>query len=313
MIDLHVQPAVPPMSWEDFTSTKPGFSIALDGYVAGAPRFAGVGPYANFNHHEGVDRLATRSTCAQVHLAIRQGLFSCFRDTCGAKANVYANDCDQDVCLSWYLLKNHYRAEPTMNALLNRLVAIEDMLDATAGAYPFPEDMPLLQEVAWIFRPYTQARAAGWLDSRDPREFEIVIDNVCDHIDRHMLGQGHRTLLDTRYKVLIEGDGYTVVEEIGAHARTGMFAHGVKAFVSCRKRADGNWNHVLGRMSQFIPFFVPSFVEALNEAEGLTEKADRWGGGDTIIGSARIAGSKLDPHGVNEVVKTTLSKTRIAL
>jgi len=65
--------------WEDFINSKPNFSIALDGYVKGPPRFSIQGPYANFNHHEGVARIATRSTCAQVYFYIRLGLLDTFQ------------------------------------------------------------------------------------------------------------------------------------------------------------------------------------------------------------------------------------------
>lgn len=301
-----MHPERAPLSWAEFCAVSEPYSIALDGYVAGGPRFDPSGPRATMNHHEEVDRLATRSTCAQVHLAIRQGLFACFRDATGARAEVYANDADQDVCLSWYLLRNHYRAEPVMNASLNRLVGIEDMLDATAGAYPYPADMPLLQEIAWIFRPYTQARRDGWLDSRDPRMFHDIVENVASRIDRHLLGQGGRDLLDTRYERIRDGHGWTQVHETGTHARTGMFADGLKAFVSSRKRADGRWLHVVGRMSQFIPFDVPAILWALNVAEGLTTNPDRWGGGDTIGGSPRVAGSALDAQAVYDVVAEVL-------
>lgn len=83
MIDLIVVPGEPPWSWERFLAEAPGFSVALDGFVAASPRFDDRGPHVNFNHHEGVDRLATRSTCAQVLMAIRQGLFDVFRDNQG--------------------------------------------------------------------------------------------------------------------------------------------------------------------------------------------------------------------------------------
>jgi hypothetical protein len=216
MITLHMHPDRAPLTWDTFCAAAPAHSIALDGYVVGGPRYDAASPRVNFNHHEEVDRLATRSTCAQVHLAIRQGLFSRFRDEGGARADVYANDCDQDVCLSWYLLKNHYRAEPTMNAALNRLVGVEDVLDATAGAYPYPADMPLLQEVAWIFRPYTQARQTGWLDGRNSCVFADVVDAVCSRVERYLIGSGERESLDTHYEVLRHGHDFVQVLEVGA-------------------------------------------------------------------------------------------------
>lgn len=80
MIKLIVNPKTPPMSWQEFTRKYEPRSIAMDGFVSTGPRFKKTGPYANFNHHEEVSRLETRVTCAQILIAIRQGLFRAFSD-----------------------------------------------------------------------------------------------------------------------------------------------------------------------------------------------------------------------------------------
>ena len=79
-IITHIEPKIPPLSWDDFVKTYPENSIALDGFVTGPTHFFKneKGVWANFNHHEGVDRLSTRATCAQTLLAIRQGLIKSF-------------------------------------------------------------------------------------------------------------------------------------------------------------------------------------------------------------------------------------------
>ena len=66
-------------TWQSFIVEAPKYSIALDGYVKGKPMYDPSGPFANFNHHEEVDRLATRSTCGQVYVAVRQGLMDAYR------------------------------------------------------------------------------------------------------------------------------------------------------------------------------------------------------------------------------------------
>lgn len=60
MVELVVQPEQAPLRGEEFVTTSPPLSIALDGYVWGSPRFDESGPRLNCNHHEEVDRLATR-------------------------------------------------------------------------------------------------------------------------------------------------------------------------------------------------------------------------------------------------------------
>jgi hypothetical protein len=236
-------------------------------------------------------------------MVLRQGLADCFRDANGFRATVYVNDCDQDVCLSWFLLKYAFLAEQTMNPLINRLVALEDALDATAGAYPFPIDLPMLGELAWIFEPYQRFRGSGELDRREPAAFRGVITDVEHRILRHIGGDGDSLPLDTRDRRL-GGSRWALVEEIGSQARTAMFADGIRAFVAVRERPDGRWTYTIGRMSPFVPFDVPGVLAALNEVEGTT--TDCWGGSNTVGGSPRVGGSKLSPSEVERVVSEFL-------
>lgn len=307
-IRLVVRPSDPPLAWDAFCAATPPFSIALDGYVADGPRFDPKGPRQNFNHHEAVSRLETRATCGQVLVAARQGLFDCFRDAEGPRADVYVNDCDEDVCTAWFLLRHCHFAESATNPLLNRLVGIEDMLDTTAGGYPFPPELEALQELAWVFEPYRRFRITGAIDRRKPDEFLGVITDVEHRIMAHIAGRGQRIPLDTRYERIGGGRGWVMVKEIGAQARTGMFADGNRAYVSVRERPQGGFGYTVGRMSQYIQFPVPEILSALNAAEGLT--TDRWGGGDTIGGSPRATGSTLTPDEVARVVETVLEKYR---
>lgn len=293
-ITLHVRTDVPPMSFEAFCAATEPYSIAADGYVKGGPRFRRKGPYASFNHHEEVDRLGTRATCAQVLMAIRQGLFTCFRDNEGHRAQVFVNDCDEDVATAWTLLKHHYLAESAMNPALNRLVSMEDSLDCTAGAYPFPPDLPALRELAWVFEPYRQFRMSGQLGKRDAKAYSSVITDVEHRILQHIAGRGHEVPLDTRYERIGGGRGWVLVREIGAQARTGMFADGIRVFASLTDRPDDRFGWVIGKMSSFMPVDMPALAARLNQEEGITDQ-DTWGGADNVIGSPRVRGSGIDP------------------
>lgn len=300
MITLHMEPKTPPCMWDTFIKTAPPFSIALDGFVRTGPKFNWRGPHANMNHHENVDRLATRATCSQVLMSIRQGLFDTFRDSSGPYAHVWANDCDEDVSTAVFLLRHSHLVSGTMNPLINRLVAMEDALDTTAGAYPFPADLPVLQEMAWVYEPYRRFRLSGQLAQRDADAFTGVVSDVGSRIMRHITGSGESIPLDTRYDVLHRGKSWMMVNEIGAHARTAMFSQGCRAYVSVRGST-----YTVGRMSPYVRFDIERIFIALNEAEGLTG-ADRWGGSNTIGGSPRIAGSKLSPEEVVRVVESVV-------
>lgn len=304
MLELNTHPSTAPLPWEQFCATHSPFSVALDGYVHGGPRFSSVGPFVTFDHHDSVDRLATRATCAQVLMAIRQGLFKTFRDQDGPKAIVHVNDCDEDVSLSWFLLKNHVLATQPLNPLLNRLVMMEDALDATGGAYPFPADLPVLGELAWVFEPYRRFRVSGGLEKqRHSQDFRGVIDDVTGRIEKHIVGKGSSVPLDTRYEVLhTSKNGWKMVKEVGTQARTGMFSDGTCAYISVRERGDGRYTYVVGRLSPYIPFNLPRIYEVMNTLEGATD--DRWGGSDMVGGSPRVGGSKIDPDALAKFIDT---------
>jgi len=301
VIKLVVRPADPPWTWDRFIETAPRFSIALDGFVRGGPRFSEVGPHVNFNHHEDVDRIATRATCGQVLMALRQGFFEMFRDVDGPQGAVHVNDCDEDVCTSWYLLVHHFLCEQPMQPRINRLVSLVDTLDATAGAYPFPLDMPALRELAWIFEPYRQFRLSGEIDKRVDRAFRSVIEDVTLRIEQHVMGNGKELPIDTRYERIGGGSGWAMVREVGAQAKTGIFNTGIRAYVSVRDRPDGRFTYVVGRMSPFIRFDIDSIFRACNQADG-DRSDDAWGGSNTIGGSPRVRGSGIRPEEMEKIV-----------
>ena len=304
MISLVVDPSSSGMSWDTFRRTAPSYSIAADGYVSDGPLYDPSGPYLCMNHHDGVDRLATRSTCAQMLMSIRQGLFKRFRDKDGPRANIVVGDCDEDVCTTWYEAENHHLVEHTMNPRLNRLVAAEDALDCTAGAYPFPADLPFLQELAWVFSPYRSFRLSGGLYRQKADEYRGVITDVCLRIGKHVVGDGGRIPLDTRYEVLAQKRGYAVVREVGAHARTGMFSDGIQAYISVTDLPNGKLQCVIGRLSPFVFVDTSKLAARFNQAEGIVARG--WGGGNNIIGSPLNVGTSLKLPEITEITDEVL-------
>jgi hypothetical protein len=301
---LHCEPNTPPMSWDDFLKTAPDRSIAIDGYVIGRPRFDEKRAIININHHEEVDRFSTRCTCAQLAIQIRTGLFQTFPGE--EPIHVFFNDCDQDVCMSIWLLHNGAIARNIINPILNRILFIEDMLDTTAGGYGFPPDLAGLQENNWIFYPYAMARQNGALTRRNSVEFIQIIDAVEARINQTIVGNGQKLTLDTCYSVISRNQVWAMVKEIGLNARTGMFSAGINAFVSVQERADGKWKYSIGRTGIWIPFDIPLIIDQLNKIE--CDPVNKWGGGDTIGGSPRATGSRLSPDQVTMIINDLLKK-----
>ncbi len=311
MISLKVHTDINTPSWEDFISYKlwNGNSIAIDGYVKGPANFVKneYGTFANFNHHEGVERLSTRATCGQILIALRQGLIDNFKDENGEiNFTVYANDCDQDVCLSWFLLNNHWLCKDAINPMINRLVHMEDMLDTCSGSYPFSVDMPAMHELAWIFEPYTEFRTSGEIDKRIARSFKNVIFEVENRIHKYLLGKGGTLPLQTSYEIIGGSKDWKMVIEKGFDARNAMMNHNIKAFVSFRKKPDNNYTYSIGKLFAFLPFDLEKIYLHLNQADPACYTANIWGGSNIIGGSPRITGSALTPDEVEKIIEEAL-------
>lgn len=292
------------ITWEKFCGpTYPDFGIALDGYVIGPPRQDLTRPAINFNHHEDVVRFATRATCEQVKVALDMGLYRNFRKGDRPWAHVYVNDCDEDVCTSWWQLS---RWPHPSGYLLTRLVAVQGLLDMSAGAYPIHPDSRILHEFAWIFEPYVQARMANKLNKMSATEMAYVIENVCARIDAYMSGGGIGIPLDTRYEVLRRGTGWTMVKVTGYYARAQMCADGIDAFLNFRGEDDGSYVYSVG-CGPFSSFPMERVRQALSGAES---DGRQWGGADTIFASPRGLGSTLNPDRVFEIVEQTVKGSR---
>lgn len=281
-------------TFREFIRAAPPCSIAIDGIVAQPTQYYPNGPYLNLNHHDGCDRLATRSACEQAVIYMRSGLNKQFRLNGEYNVIVYANHPDQDVCLAWFILKHPELCTQTMHPLLNRLISVEGALDTTAGAYPFPEDLPLLGEIAWVFEPYTRAKQQGILYQPDVSEHTMIsiVTDVENRIMRHITGNGESILLDTRYTLVDKIGSVAIIEEIGQHARTGVYSDGHQAFMSIKELPDGFSKCTVGRMSAFVQLNLEKFAHICNRQEGLSG-SNVWGGGNNIIGSPRQGGTKL--------------------
>lgn len=304
-IKLIVRPDVPVWTPQQFISETPRFSIALDGIVAGGSWYDPGTRHANFNHHDCFSRLAVRATCEQVYVAIVQGFFSAFNNGRSVELNIYANDCDEDVCFSVYLLRNRKAVGRESNGRLRRLVETEGKIDATGGTYRLTTTATIWSELAWIFEPYRHFRMSGEIFAKDPDAFGAIIDEVGERIAENVHGRGKTLDINSgmlRYRRIGGGEGWSMIVEDGEYGRRGAIDDGIEAFVTVQQRPDGRFAYTIGRISEWIPFDIHGLLNHLNRVEHLDNCVDRWGGSDTIGGSPRLSGSSLDPDRVEAAI-----------
>lgn len=299
MLTVNVEPGIV-KKWLQFKNEKAPFSIALDGYVYGRPQVDVSGPWANYNHHEETDGLNTRATCGQIYLAIKQRFFELFKKNGQNHVNIYANDCDQDVAHSIWLLKNPVRID---EPLILELTRMEDMMDVTSGSFPVNSDNKLLMKMAWIFEPYTNARTSGKLENMNGSQMEEVVNEICDRITAFADKKGEQRQLDTSYELIENGHGFIVIKETGPYSRYKIFGEeGHSAFVTVKELGDGSYKYTFARLSEYVNFPLAKFYDVLNQIEKLSSlfsdemgKINCWGGSLINGGSPRFSGSKIKP------------------
>lgn len=313
MIKVYVYPRQEGISWKKFIKTTPKFSIALDGYVGDAPKYNPTTKHLNLNHHEKVDRLSTMSTAKQTYFRLKQGLFESFEENGTPTANIFVNDCDLDVCLSIWLLKN-YNLLKTKSQFekIEELIDIVDKEDVTGGCFKVVLRDTFLEIFAWIAEPYSSFRISRKLYTSTPQEMLNVIKDVEERITLFVKGKYGRKTLDTRYSIIYKNPKWWMIEEIGYDSRWELVNMGMKAFVSAKFIKEDYYVYSLGKLSEFIDFPIEELYEVFNQAENIAEDEDsRWGGSNTIGGSPRDRGSKLTPKEVVILINNYISQKNI--
>lgn len=297
------------MTRNEFETTTPRCSIALDGMVSGGPFFNEATLHANFDHHDGVIREATMSTCMQVYFAIKGGLMESFRENGKPCLNVFINDTDQDTALAVWLLRNYKLFEGTQSIPhINRLLHLNNNWDITGGAFPINLDDKVIRQHCWIFEPYANLRKSGKLAQASEEMLRDNIESTTSRITAYLVGNASEKELDLRHEILYDSPRFKIIDEIGGNdVRYHLFSKGLNAFVSLvARRNDERFVYSIGRRSQYIPFPIDRFYDDLNEAEGLT-RADGWNGSTIIGGSSRQQGSKLTWKEIAPILEARLS------
>ncbi len=295
------------MTWEEFLKTAPPNSIALDGVVRGGPRFDPATNHVNFDHHDCVVREATMSTAMQVYFALKGGLMKAFAGRPGL-IHIYVNDTDQDTSLAVWLLWNYKKFEGTASlAHINRLRALTDVWDITAGAFPLSLDDRIVRQHNWVFEPYTDLRKSGALATANEAVLSDNLIAVMNRLNQFMMGTSGEKELDTRHTILYDCPDFKIVDEIGGNeARYHLWSQGMNAFISLvARRPDGRFVYSIGRRSQYIPFPVEALYDDLNAAEGL-DRTNGWNGSTIIGGSSRERGSGLSWEAILNIVTRRL-------
>lgn len=274
-------------TFEEFC-TWHGPAVALDGYVAGAPRISG--DHATMDHHGDVRRAELPATCEQVLAAIwgTHPVVSPAVGTVRDGLDVYVNDCDPDVAFSVFALEHPEAVEAASVVDLYRL---EGRID-THGGMCADVDPAALDALCWITEPWAERYAELALLGRS--EMTEIIEEIGARLEAFAAGHHHtrNAAVAATYERVGGRDDIWVIRETHPLGRCSAAAAGARIIIIERPGAEAGTRTISVCGTNSID--LRGTWDTLNRSEGIDAGAvDRWGGGDTIGGSPRAAGTRL--------------------
>jgi hypothetical protein len=316
------------LSFDKFCEKAPRGSIALDGIVKGVTQFNENGPWMNIDHHSE----KTKSTAAQIEDFILKNQLGAFEKDGKISANLYVNHCDEDVCLSLFLLKYAHIPEIINHEKMQRLVKINDNLDIAGGMYPYAADSPDLKEVTWVMEPYQQFMlnkgTTGKYSSDEDRNTAYlgVVGQVEERIISYLTGEAEAKIREYKPKTEFEKiehdheDQWTFVKNLEAQGRTKMARDKIPAYVYLKNYDEKarKYYYSIGKLSESVDYFdLPKFYELLNGAEAakvtdpnnIKNDTNKWGG-STIVGGSPPLGSVLSPEEIIKIINQYIDEKK---
>ncbi|HJN85297.1 MAG TPA: hypothetical protein QF873_03210, partial [Patescibacteria group bacterium] len=208
---IHVHPNEQ-WSREEFMRSTPHGSIALDGMVKGGPFYDEATKRLNLDHHDGVKREATMSTCMQMFFALKGDMMDAFTGI----VHVYINDIDQDVALAVWQLVNYALFEGTKDVpSISRLRTLTDRIDITSCACPMKLSDRLNRQHSWVFGAYQSFRSSGEMASASASSLAANLEATLARLDSFLMNNGEERELNVDHVILYDGSGFKVIDERG--------------------------------------------------------------------------------------------------
>jgi hypothetical protein len=280
----------------------PERTIFLDGAAGGEPFMDHDRQVYNLDHHEGVERSFTLSTCEQALVMVRKGLN--LRDK---NWTIYANEPDLDTVLAIWILLNHLHITPESSHVFTEivpLIRLEGIIDALGL-----EHMDLL-----AFPPEQLERTRKRLEKLREEELTLKKEGKWNDLDFMSYTYSMLKKIDNivfrvqdfrDFKGVVEITRADITETDAAvvyHCDMGIYEleeyltrlYGKKpTFIILQKDRR---NYTIRKGDMFSPLKLERVYERLNLFDPAVSGRDpenRWGGSSDIGGSPRGTGTGL--------------------
>ena len=265
----------------------PEGAVALDGAVQGPVMGSPEnGDRWSFDHHAGVTRMITVSTCEQVFTVIELGFQ--LEDRI-----IVVNDLDGDTLMSLWLIKAN-GSVPERGRSLVRAVGVVDAHGPAGYSLLNSAEAELVNSFyAGVIYPVL-GRSPGAAQERR-EEWDQLIDAALERIDQLVADELVFTApepeavenlfaFDRARLVLAECEGF------GGFVN--LYGKGSQVVALTCPAAGGTRRYTVGKISDLHPMNLKGLFEALNVLEVEKGGEPGWGGGSSIGGSPRGKGGR---------------------
>lgn len=290
-------------------------TVYLDGAGRGAPFIDPESQIYNLDHHEGVVRAFTLSTCEQAMVMVLRGLKLKERSW-----RIIANEPDLDTVLAIWVLLNHLRITDENSDLANRimpLIRLEGVIDAHGFA---------LEKLTGFTRTQLSEtrQLLGFLREDELRikrenrwnevDFTRYTADLLEKIDRTLFTplefKEYRGVEElARVEIGAGRDAIVVSSDMGIYE---MEQHLFKLYderpgiIALQKDPE---TYTLRQVDMFLPFDLSTVYDRLNFLDPwVTDSENAWGGSSEIGGSPRKTGTGLSVAEITQALRETFQR-----
>lgn len=295
-------------------------TIFVDGSFKGAPFINNERLQYNLDHHEGVIRNFTLSSCEQAMVMVLKGL-----TLDEGSWEIYVNEPDLDALFAVWVLSNYrelLELKDTIEQKVVRLVRTEGIIDVHGftmseftGYAPttFDTEKSIIEK---LIEQERELKATGRWNKIDFVKYTMM---MLSKIDIVIYGQNREKkvsqnineiskikMLNSKYIIICDSDAGIYDVEMNLKERY----PGKLGIIILRADYDKK-KYTIRLSNEFISPNLHPLYKALNKADKFVKMFDntnKWGGSDTIGGSPRQTGSGLSPQEIEKVCKKIYCK-----
>lgn len=295
-------------------------SIFLDGACDSPPFLDTKRQVYNLDHHTGVVRSFTLSTCEQAAILVLKGL-----DLGEKNWNIWANDPDLDTVLAVWVLLNHVHInDEESSAIANILpvLRLEGLIDGLGLELTYFTAFPkkLLEEtndkIDILRKKEVSIKKSGKWEESNFLEYTLQALKRIDELIYHPEDFKDFKGLDELARIEIDEKTSAVVYsanmgiyEIEQHLNK---VYGKNPGLVILQKSVGHYT--IRKSDIFTPLDMNYIYDKLNLYDRNVSgrlPSNRWGGAGEIGGSPRETGTNLDPQEIVEITREAIHKPNL--